>query len=356
MISSLRVACSAPIRSAARLCSSRDLGRLDRLIGRDFRLFDRPGARNLEPAGALFPGDALGVDRIRLHDAELLRRLAGLDLGLVHRTAARDLAATRLLLVDDARFRYRALLLDARLLDVFARLNLGFLDRARALDLLLAHLALGGDARGVDRLLVGDPRLVDGFARRYLDFLDCTGTLDFPLTDVAFAGDARLADRLLVGDAGFLDGLARGNLRLLRFGLAKRALARDFRALHCAPDFDIALLVEPRRLAVALDFQRLPLRLEIAGADIDHRFLFDVVAQFPSGLDRLHQVGQALGVEAIGGIEEFEIGLVEVGDGDRFEFEPVLRERLGGGGLDARDIFAALLVHLLHRHFGGDRA
>ena len=51
----------------------------------------------------------------------------------------------------------------------------------------------------------------------------------------------------------------------------------------------------------------------------------------------------------------FEVGLVEVGDRDRFQLEPVLRQRLGGGGLDPRDIFAALLVHLLHGHFRGDR-
>ena len=39
-----------------------------------------------------------------------------------------------------------------------------------------------------------------------------------------------------------------------------------------------------------------------------------------------------------------------------FEFETVLRERLGGFSLHPRDVFVTLLVHLLHRHFRGDRA
>ena len=193
-------------------------------------------------------------------------------------------------------------------------------------------------------------------ARGNLDFLDRAGALDLLLADLALGGDARLADRLLVGDARLLDRLARGDLRLLGLGLAQRALARDLGALHRAADLDVALLVEAGRLAVALDVERLPLGLEIAGADPDHRILFDVVAQFAPGLDVLHQPGQALGVEAVRGIEELEVGLVEVGDRDRLELETVLRQRLGGRGLDPRDIFAALLVHLLHRHLGGDRA
>ncbi len=187
-------------------------------------------------------------------------------------------------------------------------------------------------------------------------FLDRAGALDFLLPGLALGGDARLGDRLLVGDARLLDRLARGDLRLLGFGLAHRALARDFGALQRAAHFDVALLIEPRGLALALDFERLPLGLEVAGADLDHRVLFDVVAQLALGLDVLHQPRQAFGVEAVRRVEELEIGLVEVGDRDRFQFEAVLRQRLGGGRLDARDIFAALLVHLLHRHFGGDRA
>ena len=167
-------------------------------------------------------------------------------------------------------------------------------------------------------------------------------------------GDARLRDGVLVEDTRPLDRLARGDDRLLRLGLAQGPLARHFRALQRAPHLDVALLIQPRRFALALDVQRLPLGFQIARADPDHRILFDVVAQLALGLDVLHQPGQAFGVEPVGGVEELQICLVEVGDGDRFQFETILRQRLGGGLFDAGDIIAALLVHLLHRHFGGD--
>ena len=93
--------------------------------------------------------------------------------------------------------------------------------------------------------------------------------------------------------------LARGDLRLLGLGLAQGPLARDFGALHGAAHLDVALLLEARGLAFALDIERLPLGLEIAGADQDHRFLLDVVAQLAPGLDVLDQAGQAFGVEAV---------------------------------------------------------
>ena len=121
------------------------------------------------------------------------------------------------------------------------------------------------------------------------------------------------------------------DLGLFGFGLAQGALARDFGALQGAAHLDVTLLLEAGGLALALDIERLPFGLEVAGADPDHRVLLDVVAQFAPGLDVLHQAGQTFGVEAVRGIEVFEVGLVEVGDGDRFELEPVLRQRLGGG-------------------------
>ena len=113
---------------------------------------------------------------------------------------------------------------------------------------------------------------------------------------------------------GPLDLLARRDLGLLGLGLAQRALARDLGALHGAADLDVALLLEPRGLALALDVERLPLGFEVAGADPDHRVLLDVVAQLAPRLDLLDQPGQAFGVEAVRGVEVFEVGLVEVGD------------------------------------------
>ena len=135
-----------------------------------------------------------------------------------------------------------------------------------------------------------------------------------------------------------------------------RPLAREFGALDGAAHFHVALLVQPRGLAFALDIERLPLGFEVAGADQDHRFLLDVVAQLAPRLDFLDQLGQAFGVEAVRRVEVFEVGLVEVGNGDGLQLQAVLREAFGGGFLHALDIIAALLVHFLHGHFGRDRA
>ena len=120
----------------------------------------------------------------------------------------------------------------------------------------------------------------------------------------------------------FLDLLARRDLRLLGLGVAQRALARELGALHGAAHFDVALLVQPRGLALALDIERLPLGFEVAGADQDHRFLLDVVAQLAPGLDLLDQLGQAFGVEAVRRVEVFEVGLVEIGDRDGLSSRP----------------------------------
>ena len=280
----------------------------------------------------------------------------GGNFGFVNRARALDFAPAGFLLVGDAGVGDDAVLLDAGLFDEFARLDLGFLDRAGCARSLLPHLAFGGDAGGVDRALVGDARLFDFLARQDLLGLDRLGALDFLLPGFALGGDARFRDGLLVGDARLFDGLARRDLRLLGFGLAQRAFARHLGALQGAADLDVALLIQARGLALAFDLERLPFGFEIAGADLDHRILFDVVAQFALGLDVLHQLGQAFRVEAVRRVEEFEVGLIEVGDRDRFELEAVLGQRLRGGGLDARDVVAALLVHLLHRHFRGDRA
>ncbi len=239
---------------------------------------------------------------------------------------------------------------------MLARRDLGFLDRAGAFDFFLPHLAIGSDTRLADRALVGDARLLDFLARRNLGFLDRAGTLDLALADLAFRCDARLTDRLFVRDARLLDLLARRELSLLGLGVAHRPLARELGALHCAAHFHVALLIEPRGLAFTFDIERLPLGFEVAGADQDHRFLLDVVAQLAARLDFLDQLRQAFGIEAVRRVEVFKVGLVEVGNGDELQLQAVLGEALGGGFLHARDVIASLLVHFLHGHFGSDRA
>ena len=132
-----------------------------------------------------------------------------------------------------------------------------------------------------------------------LTLLDVAGALDFALSRLALGGDARFRDRLIVGDAGLLYRLARGELGLLGFGFLDRAFPRHFGALQGAAHFDVAFLVEAGVFALALDVERLTLGLEVAGADADHRILFDVIAQLTLRLDVFHQLRQALGVETV---------------------------------------------------------
>ena len=158
-----------------------------------------------------------------------------------------------------------------------------------------------------------------------------------------------------MGYARLLDLLAGGDLRLLGFGVAQRALAGELRALDRATHLDVAFLIKARGFAFTVDLQGLLLGLEIAAADQDHRVLLDVVAQLAPRFDVLDQFGQALGIEAVRRIEKLEIGLVEIGDRHRFELEAVLLEALERRLLDPVDVFAAPLVHFHHGHFRCDR-
>src|SRR5262245_25218307 len=335
---------------------ARDAGGFRRLLCGDLGLLDRAGARDFEAADPLLGRNAVDVDRGLLRDAQFLGRLACRDIGLLDRLCPLDLAPLVFLILGDAGLGNRLLLRDARFLGLLAGGDLGLLDRARALDFTALRLLILGDTRFGHRALLQEPRLLDFFPRQDFRLLHRLGALDFTLSHLAFRGDARFRDRLLIGDARLLDLFAGGDLRLLGLGFPQRALARRFRALGGAAHFDVALLFEARGLALAFDFERLPLRFEVARADADHRVLLDVVAQLPSLLDLLDQLGQAFGIETIRRIKILQIGLVEIGDRDRFENEAVLRERFGSGGLDALDIFAALLVHLMHAHLGRDRA
>src|SRR6185437_12834648 len=333
-----------------------DAGGFHRLLRLDLGFLHVADLQDFHGSGPLVRRDALDIDGHGLGDAGLLGRLAGRDLGFVDGAGPFDLAPASLLFVGDARVGDDTILLDARLLDRLTCGNLGFLDSPRAFDVALADLAFRSDPRGVDRALVGNPGLLDLFAGEQLLLLDRAGAFDLALAGFALGSDPGLGDGELVGDAGLLDGFARGELGLFGLSFAQRAFARDLGALQGTAHLDVAFLFEAGGLALAFDLQRLPLGVEVAGADLDHRVLLDVVAQLALGLDVLHQPGQTFGVEPVRRVEIFEIGLVEVGDRHRFEFEAVLGQRLGGSRLDAGDIVAALLVHLLQGHFGCDRA
>jgi hypothetical protein len=107
---------------------------------------------------------------------------------------------------------------------------------------------------------------------------------------------------------------------------------------------------------LALDVERPLLRFEVARPDLDHRILLDVVAQLAPVLDVADQRGQALRVEAVGRIEEFEAGLVDVEDREAFQLEPVLLEVGLRHRLHPRNVVGALLVHPGHVHLGRDGA
>ena len=57
----------------------------------------------------------------------------------------------------------------------------------------------------------------------------------------------------------------------------------------------------------------------------------------------------------LGRIEVLQVGLIELGDRDRFKLQAVHRKGLGGGGFHLDDVVTASLVHLFERHLGPDR-
>ena len=330
----------------------RSVGRLARC---DLRLLQRLAAFDLQAAGLAIRGDALDANRFLLCDARPLGRLRGADLRLLQSAGALDLAPAGRLLLLDTQLGQGPLLRDAGLLGLALRRDLRCLNRTLALDLQPLGLFLRRDARLGNRALLRNPRLLDLLASADLRRLDRAGALDVALAGRLLGRDAGRVERLFVRDPRLLGLFPGEDLGLLGLGLALRALAGEIGALRRAPDLDVAFLIEARRLALALDLQRLLLRLEVAGADPDHRVLLDVVARLAAGLDLLDEPGEALRVKPVGRVEVLQVGLIELGDGDRFKLQAVHRKRLGGVGPHLDDVVAAPLVHLLERHLGPDR-
>ena len=133
-----------------------------------------------------------------------------------------------------------------------------------AFDLAPLVVFLARDPRLGENSLLGDAGAFDPFARGDFRLVDLAAAIDLALANVALGSDARLRERALVGDARLLDLLAAGDLGLFRLGVAQRALAGEFGALHRASDLDVAFLIEPRGLALAIDLERLLLGFEIA--------------------------------------------------------------------------------------------
>ena len=142
--------------------------------------------------------------------------------------------------------------------------------------------------------------------------------------DRALLADALLLDALLAADARRLDRLLGRDLRAFAVLLALRAFGDQLGALAGARDLDLALLAQPRVLALAVDLQAQLLGLEVLVADGDQRVLLDVVALLLAVLDLLGQPRQALGVEGVAGVEELHAGLVELRQRRGFQLQAVL--------------------------------
>ena len=193
-------------------------------------------------------------------------------------------------------------------------------------------------------------------ARGDLRFLDQALALDLALAHLALGFDPGFRDDLFVGDALLLDLFAGEDLGLFRFGLALGTLAHQFRALLGAPELDVAFLAQPRLLALALDVEGFLLGLEVPGPDPDCGVLLDVISLLAIGFDVLDEPGKALGVEnRLDGLKYSRPVWSTIADGDGFELEPVEVEPLLRQLLHPAHVLGALLVHLLHRHLGGDR-
>ena len=239
------------------------------------------------------------------------------------RALAFDFHRLRFPILLDPRLRQDLLLQDAGALDRFARYDLGSLEGARALDLARRRFLLVDDARFPQRSLLQDAGSLDLLAGG--DFLSLHRLRPGNLAPADFdiRRDPRLRNAALVRYARALDSFTRGDLSRFGLGLALGAFLRQQRALLGPAELDVAFLLETGLFARAVDLQRLLLRFEVAGTDLDRRILLDIVAQLAAGLDVLDENGETLGIEPVRRVEELEARLIDVENGDGFEFETV---------------------------------
>ena len=279
---------------------------------------------DLQALGYLVAGDACGFGR-----------LAGRDFGFLDVAGSGDLEVLRFPFASDAFGRDFLLLGDALFFGSLAGGDLGRLDGAGTFDFAPPGFFLVGDTGIADGALLSDARLLDLLVGGNLGVFDSPGAFDFALLGFLFIGDAGFGDGAFLLDARGLDLLAGGNLGLLGLGFLLGAFAHQICALGGPAGFDFALLFEASGLALALDLEDLLFGFQVAASDPHHGVLLDVVAEFAPRFDFVDQLGQALGVEPVGRVEELEIGLVQLGDGDGFELETVLGQGLGSGRPDA---------------------
>jgi hypothetical protein len=123
-----------------------------------------------------------------------------------------------------------------------------------------------------------------------------------------------------------------------------------------AAHLDFAFLFQPGNIPDRGLISKLFLSgFEVLALDLDAGVLLDIVAQLLARLDLLGQLGQTFGVEGVVGVEVLDAGLVEPGQRDRFQLQPVHRQIVGGDLLHLLHEVGALFVQLVHGHARRDR-
>ena len=170
------------------------------------------------------------------------------------------------------------------------------------------HLFLGSDSGGPRHIRLG-PRLalLAAFVL-HSDLLFLPG--DFERLHLR---DTRLFHRTIRLDLLRIDQLLGLDLGRIRFPAAFSLFARNLGALLGAAHFHFAFLFQPREFLIAADLETLLVGFEVFHLDLHAGILLDIVAQFLARFDLLGQLGQALGVEGVVGVEMFDAGLVQPG-------------------------------------------
>ena len=345
-----------------------DLGDLDGVVPRDLELaqFGVAGdARLREPTLRrdarpldFFPRGYFRLfESLALGDVEGVEQALALQSDLVESSLLRDPCRLDVLVGGDFRAPSLGFGLDKfRVLCGNDDLSVDFgeLQHPAAVQFQLALLALPLYPRPFEGELELDLLPLGEFARLHLGFIDQAPSGDFTPLDFFLILDARLREISLLNEFRLLHFLTCRERRLLALLIAKSAISGEFDALRHTAHLDVMLLRQTRKFALAVDIQRLALGVEILRPDFDLRALLDFISHAPARLDGFRELGQALRIEGVGAVEEFEVGLIEVDDRDALELEAVLGETFERHRLYPMGVVLTLFVHLLERHLRGD--
>ena len=212
------------------------------------------------------------------------------------------------------------------------------------------HLLLGPDLAGARRLRLGlGPRLLDalrGQRHRVVGLRGLRRELGIELlaAQLPVALDLGQAHLALAGNSGRLAAALRGGLLLRDVGLA-----RGPRGL------DLALLGDRRLLLLLGEEQPALGGVELALVHRDLGVRLDRRAFLLVGRDDLGEAPHAERVEGVVLVERVERGLVQPGEGDRFEPEAVLGEVLAQHPAHVGGVLRAFVLQALHAVAGRHR-